>query len=1551
MQIAGQIFTGVLDTDSDPRVVSQEDYTYANAVLNGLGERLGSLVFAKGTLPYDLELPEGENDCIGTCEDKQNAALFIFVYNSNEDHSIYKYRLLTDDHLLIARGPALGFQANWRINHAKVVDGELLYWTDAVESSNEIEGNPPRKINAVKADITKENYTYELYADIASNDPFALGNTYYFSVIENQDPNQETDVNVFESDGTYAGDPAGGLEWLLTQLEAAYPGLTFEYCDGCKIKITIPSTVGRFYFEPSATDTLMVGTNIYPITLETHHIDMLKVPPSCAPSAIYINDPDVSTNNVSKMCAQFRVRYIYDDYERSAWGPVSNVALNIGIDGEPVQLLNAIKVTFTDEKFQDPSWMTMIRQVEVAFRDGNENDWRLVGRFDVCEIGITTQEVRFYNDKQYSVLPSDDLSTPSTLQVLKPFDFLPIRSLCMDATANGDGNTLMFLGANQENYDNPDCINMEVEAIPQEDDCLIDIVGTVEIVNDANFPSANPDFSHYPLNGIVVYLAGTPYYAISNNPADGSGDGSFRISGVPRGRYILRAASYKCSFNNDLGAIYNLSNGLEWQRTSAPVIEMAGSLGLGLQYERRLDLDPDSFTGTEFDLDTEVGYGTIQIQNGHWTKRLIWDSGDETPQDNHAEAYVFNEFYLLDNDQTIPNHATDDTLENYDAMKSAIGVERQTVTLKSGNIVHPDVDLYTDHNGYCFYGEYSPEDDDEWYVVQLEVNGNLISLAAEGPVYPGAWENVYGETITNKWAIGSLAGLALYDPPNTAIDPPLYYTQTFLIFNNDAMSIVGPNTLQVSAVIDDNVTGLDNVIFLYSRTGRVGVTGIDGVAQIQYYIPFDTAPDRDDDAVWPLYLPDICYDGYPVNDIVVVEAQDPIADPFIVPSFQFLLANIDFEAKRYLKGGGEYSFGIVYEDRGNRTPGAIFGAKLRIPVHIDGLTKWQARWRIYNQPPDWATHYRIVRLKNAVHSMFVQWTIPEVRYVRIPSQLENPITTTFAAGNATHVLFRLYSPITIDPSSDPQMNLFFDQEGQQGYAPQLGDRVRLILDGSGAPVNTAARTVEGEIVGIYIDGADQFAIIPATAFGALEVTAGALAEYYTPVTGAPEIYYEGGEDCYEIGDPGTEGRYHKGPEQDQIPAAQAAVGIYTGGDTYWRRQKFTQTGVYETEHQTPSRYIDSVCQDIGRPFALSTDIQQEYYNTRIRVSGSFVQNSAINNLSAFAALDFKDVNRQWGTIMFLGFVNNVLLAICKFKVQPIYVGKGELLYLSGESNVGRSDQIMEIADESVTDYGTHDPSSVVIEGSHAYFWDKFQGAVCRYAQNGVVPITSKMVKFFNNYGKQQMANVGTTAIGGYDREHRLYFLTLDGTTISYDEIKGGWSSFWPIAPSAYGRIGQKMYWINDQAIFHKAFEDASQYSYFFGIQYDPQVTFVINQDPALVKRFKSIRINSDRKWHCPQILVPANNDYSGGQESKLLANRFNSYEGQWRAEFLRDMNDTNSQFTAIVDATERAAAALLRGRELKGEYMVVVIEAASGANQTILSRVDVYFIPSMVSNP
>jgi len=1520
--ISPNIFVGTMDKDSDPHAISNADYLDASDIYNGYGALVGSVVFRKGNTLVSYTLPPaGTNKVLYCVEDKQSAQAIIFLHNSLGAHQIiaWRHQLTVAAIRVLASGSGLDFSGS-PIHHAPVVDGKILYWADGNSYHGGMFGRSPKELDMVAGDNYQKNLTYEIYAGLAGEGQFEAGNEYTFALSNGAGVILTV---LLTATGLEHNDPEAGLAWLETALKASIlaPYLTFEFCE-CHLTIAVrydlvPTGYTMLFFDAAEGDILSVGINHYPIPLQKYHVDLVKQPPHCAPTATYVTSELTTANNVIGLAAQFRVRYIYRSGARSAWSPISNVALNTDVDGEPLDLLNAIEVTFTDARLTDPSWLFLIRYVEVAFRDGNIDVFKLIDRFDVCKIGIQAQKIVFLNDKQYQSLESDDLSVSPDTQVLKLFDSVPLITGTMAVAADEEGNSLLFLGANLEGYDCPDCLDMIVDATPFEEECLMDISGSITVINNGAYPDDDINYSAYPLEGFVVYLAGTNYYAISDNPVDGSGTGRWTIENVPKGHYVLRVASYKVSFNNDLGVRYNLANGLEWQRTSAPVRDCAGALVNDRSpWERQLDLSAESGV---FDLDIEAGYGTIEILNAHYSKRFSEVGTGE-------QVVNFYEMYLLDNEAN--NADADDRI-------GAINCERQNIHFNSNSLA----ELITDANGYAYKMEVYTKGSVTFDILITVENIDTVPL--ELVVYRGDYNNLYDDTLTDQ-TIGI---------------PQSGGGGNFFIVNTDPLFSERKKALALFAE-DANGDPVEGVLFIVTRTNRYGTTGADGTTQIVLYAQYDD-DDRFDDDIILLYPGDACYQFYPLENPSLVYL--PILGigaepgPWGIEPFIFTFLGGIVLGERYLKAGGVYDFGVVYEDDANRTCGVVKGPRLHVPFHVGGLTRYQMMWSITSLPPAWATHYRIVRTRNALHQTYVQWAVKEVLYMRIPSLLEDPITTTYAAGDYTHIFLRLFIPPVNE--TGPQLTFFWQQDGQAGYVPVEGDFVRLIMSDTGTPLSTDTKLLQAPVVGLHVDGDDIYAVVPAE-FGALEIKPDFLIEYMTPRRNAEEVYYEGGEDCYKIGNPGLNERYHFGPLQDQVPTSGIpAQGMLTGGDTYWRRQLYTETGAYPTEQFTPNRLHTLPVEDIGRAFIYDPDAGQTYRYNSVRFSGKYVPNSRINDLSSFGSLDFKLINRQWGDIKWLGFSNNVLMAICKFKFQPLYVSKGKLMVLSGLSSVGRSDEIVEIADESVTDYGTHCPNSVVQENSYIYAWDGYQGCVVRYSQAGVQPITTKMVRYFRDMGQNRPDHELDLVLGGYDRRHAQYLLCfatpgkVPVVTLAYDEVKGGWNNRHSFIPEMMGRVGQELITFKTGQMYQHFVNSA--YANYYGVQYKPLIQFVTNAEPGMVKVFWSMRILTDRLWAAPTITVPANSNYAAGMLSRLLVTKFQKIEGVLAADFLRDMLDTSKRFVDINASTNdplRRATALLSGRHLRGEVMTITIQADNGALPTILQRVDVYYTPSDETN-
>lgn len=104
---------------------------------------------------------------------------------------------------------------------------------------------------------------------------------------------------------------------------------------------------------------------------------------------------------------------------------------------------------------------------------------------------------------------------------------------------------------------------------------------------------------------------------------------------------------------------------------------------------------------------------------------------------------------------------------------------------------------------------------------------------------------------------------------------------------------------------------------------------------------------------------------------------------------------------------------------------------------------------------------------------------------------------------------------------------------------------------------------------------------------------------------------------------------------------------------------------------------------------------------------------------------------------------------------------------------------------------------------------------------------------------------------------------------------------------------------------------------FYGEQFSSKITFHINLNPTEVKNFYSLRQKSNKVWSVPEIIIEPRKGKSNGQLSRLKKGRFKSLQGDWFADFLKDMSDPR-----FVDSLE----ALMKGADLQGNIMKITVQ-------------------------
>lgn len=1459
MPVVTNQFFGQMDQDSDPRYVAPGDYISATNADNSLS---GVFQALRGTTEVvNANLPTGTNTVIHSLEDKSNGCLYYFVHNSLNNHSIWKYSSITNKIQEVCRGSILDFTLERKISAAFILRGKDLYWTDARSYGGEITGTHPKHIDTERAIIDGKNLSYAIYAGNPGEGQFENNAQYTISVLDLNGAALETVV--FTSDGTYLNDPIGGLQWLKSQIEASTLNndVLLEICN-CDLKITMALAGRRLQVSDGNADLFTTEINHYPPILRIEHLDWIRRPAVVAPTTQYIGDPENDFNAVERGCFQFRVRYNYFGGQPSAWGPISNVALNLDVStGEVIPGLNAILVDFSDPFILfENGGLDMIESVDLAVRDGNDAPFRLVETIPACKVGVARSTYIFRNDKHYPVIPSDDPSSSvGGAQVLKPFDYFPVLAASAGVVSDGDGQARVFLGNIQDLYSCDDCVEGRVEPVEATAEGLFSIIGKVRVVNN-DLSETNSS------KGYVVYLAGHPLWARTDT------DGNFEIKNVSRGRYILRVASRHCRFDNTITPVLNLNNGLGWQSTSAPTIDVANSVAAGNgRAERILDL---TFQSGNLDLQIAAGYGDILIRGAN---------NDVPPFDVVIEAYYVDNFGLLTGD--------------------AVGVERHAVSF-GGTIVT------TDHNGHAFVVLPSATAP----ITLITVPSNINISNSLSPI-PG-----------DDYLIAQLT--------------------------NTSAGWAATHRKKISGVAkSDSGIGIGGAVITLQR-GKWGVSASDGTYEFPFF-SVDPTGNRTGDELWSTYRNDIQY-LFPPDPLSVTPSLSPISDYVFNHEYPFLFGMAGSQS-RALKHSGSYLVGVVYEDRANRTCGAVKIGTLRVPgvAEWGSIAKLSGRWFLDSQPPLWATHFRIVRSRDGVHRDFTYYSPNEIKYVRLFNLKDPPIATTFAAGNATHLMIRV-NP-TLD-KTDGDVVTLFHQENKEGYFPEVGNRMRWLLTHLGETVTN--KTIEVEVLGHHIDGADFYVLVELPDVST-EMLPGALVEFFSPNIVQDGIYYEFGQRLRVI-DPGLPTRRHQG----QILGAQPASGVMDTGDTFQRFRIFDDgaAGYYHQKVETYTKDDFSMdrCEDIGRAFLLVKPEETTHRPNMVRWSEGFSAAHGVDSSNSFGAFDFGSINPEFGHIMWLGQVHASMLVVCQNKSQPVYVGKGELLSLDGSTSLGRSQQIFNVANETVHDYGTHHPASIIVEDGVLYAWDAFRGVPWVFGGDGSSDIYGKMTTFFRQKGRERwpILRAEDDVFAGFDRERNQYFLsfrggtfagaegasvTVPGTAIVFDKGKRGWTYFTTMLPSAYGRIANRLYVFSNGKIY-KAFE-SFVYNNFFAAQGNANVKFAVNPESHLIKLWQAFSFRARTKWRLTDILGNPGVDYIR-QQSNVPTAYIRGIENAWNGSFLRDKKDMAKEFEAIANQTNREAAAILRGRKLRGEWLEITMEPVVAATQTSLGSFSTEFVLS-----
>ena len=319
----------------------------------------------------------------------------------------------------------------------------------------------------------------------------------------------------------------------------------------------------------------------------------------------------------------------------------------------------------------------------------------------------------------------------------------------------------------------------------------------------------------------------------------------------------------------------------------------------------------------------------------------------------------------------------------------------------------------------------------------------------------------------------------------------------------------------------------------------------------------------------------------------------------------------------------------------------------------------------------------------------------------------------------------------------------------------------------------------------------------AEATGQVDAWSGCIIEIYRPKKNLNEdesLYYEFSEK-FGISNPGTDSRAHLGNGGDQSGSyaddgdgvsttynanGLPASGKFNRGDIFYKPRATRSvdesgsanfiTGYYESYFLND--FLNTNHINIGRPNLSSEYAAELNRSASVTYSDVYQVDTQYNGFHSFAFSQrpYIDYDVSKGSIQKLISRDTDLMLLQEDKVSTVMVNKDIITSPSGDAGIGLSKNVLsDTARPATGEYGVcTNPESVAVRGKSFYFMDIKRGAVLRYANDGLTPISDyKMTDFFRDKMDEyqtitQTDKLGGTLkiLGGFDPRHGEYVVTF-----------------------------------------------------------------------------------------------------------------------------------------------------------------------------------------------
>lgn len=338
-------------------------------------------------------------------------------------------------------------------------------------------------------------------------------------------------------------------------------------------------------------------------------------------------------------------------------------------------------------------------------------------------------------------------------------------------------------------------------------------------------------------------------------------------------------------------------------------------------------------------------------------------------------------------------------------------------------------------------------------------------------------------------------------------------------------------------------------------------------------------------------------------------------------------------------------------------------------------------------------------------------------------------------------------------------------------------------------------------------------------------------------------------------------------------------------------------------------FTDSNHISVGRANIYSAFFRQQDKEASLTYSDVYQPATSFNGLSTFNynLFNWEDYSRIYGSIQKIHYRETDIVMIQEDATYKIPVQRDILLSADGKGMVGVSNKILNPVVPFAGNYGiSKNAESFVANGSVLYWTDIRRGAILRLSGDGITPISDvKMHDYFRDkeevyriYDPQfqwsgDYGNISSAMLsnqhkdfrikGGFNPKHEEYIVQMDpiptpkrewdtitetydnagadpyeveviseesenlveGSVIAWREKQKRWVSEYSHMAEYYCKIN-RLFVSWDSGFLYLHDQDEDNYNTFYGVTYDVELDFSINESPSTVKGFKSIVLEANQ---------------------------------------------------------------------------------------------------------